>query len=208
MRFGFLVFDDLEELDLLGPWELIGVWAEREHGPSERLLVGENPGGIRCAKGLRLTPDTTLDEAGTLDALLVPGGMGSRPAAENPRILAFVRAHAARAPLLSVCTGALVLAAAGLLDHRTATTHFASLERLAENDAIRVVEQRHVRDGHIWTSAGISAGMDMTLAYIAATAGADVAGRVQRWAEYYPDGIRHGDPAIHADMPAYVTTGE
>ena len=74
----------------------------------------------------------------------------------------------------------------------------------AENEAIDVVEQRFVHDGHIWTSAGISAGMDMTLAYIAASAGEDTAGRVQRWAEYYPDARRHGDAGIHADMPAYV----
>ena len=204
MRFGFLVFDDLEELDLLGPWELIGVWADQEDGPRERLLIGKDTNAIQCAKGLRLTPDAALDAVGPLDALLVPGGKGSRPAARDPQILDFVRAHSARAPVLSVCTGALILAGAGLLDGRTATTHFASLERLAGDEAIRVVEQRYVRDGDIWTSAGISAGMDMTLAYIAATAGPDAAGRVQRWAEYYPDDIRHGDPAIHADMPAYV----
>ncbi len=204
MRFGFLVFDDLEELDLLGPWELIGVWADQDGGPSERLLIGKHTRGIRCAKGLHLTPDIAFDAVGRLDALLVPGGQGSRPAARDPEILDFVRAHAARAPVLSVCTGALILAAAGLLDGRRATTHFASLERLAGTDGIHAVEQRYVRDGDIWTSAGISAGMDMTLAYIAAMAGGDVAGRVQRWAEYYPDGVRHGDPAIHADMPAYV----
>lgn len=149
MRFGFLVFDGLEELDLLGPWELIGVWAGRENGPDERLLIGQQSSPVRCAKGLVLTPDTTLAETAPLDVLLVPGGQGSRAAAADVEILEFVRAHAAHAPLLSVCTGALILAGAGLLDGKRATTHYASLARLSENPAINVVEQRYVQDGDL-----------------------------------------------------------
>ncbi|MGN8198962.1 hypothetical protein ACS8Y6_09790 [Salinisphaera sp. RV14] len=116
-------------------------------------------------------------------------------------MLALVRAHPARAPLLSVCTRALIPVGAGLLEGRP---NYASLDRLAGDEAVQVVEQRDVRDENIGIWAGISAGMHMTPAYIAATAGADTTGRAQRRAESCPDGIRHGDPAIDADMPAYI----
>lgn len=127
MRIGFLLFDGLEELGLLGPWELIGVWASLDDWPSERLLIGASTEPIVCAKSLRLTPDLTMTEAGALDMLVVPGGRGSRRVAQDARYLDFVTRQAEHGDILSVCTGALVLAAAGLLDGRTATTHHASL---------------------------------------------------------------------------------
>ncbi len=208
MRVGFIIFDDLEELDLLGPWELFGVWADHEDGPSERLLIGEHAGPVRCAKGLRLMADVALADVATLDVLVVPGGWGTRAAAECASITDFVAQQAEQAEqadILSVCTGAFVLAAAGLLAGRPATTHFASLDRLRALGDIDVKETRYVQNERMWTSAGISAGMDMTLAYIAHRRGDTRAGEIQRWAEYYPDAHRYGGDTLHADMPAYVS---
>ncbi|GAB3670140.1 DJ-1/PfpI family protein [Salinisphaera aquimarina] len=205
MRFGFLVFDDLEELDLLGPWELIGVWATQFGGPEHCLLVGEHDRPVRCAKGLMLRPDATFDSCAALDYLLIPGGRGTRREVDNPRLIDFVTTQARQCQaVLSVCTGSFVLHRAGLLSGRPATTHWASLDRLRALGDVDVVEQRYTHSDTIWTSAGISAGMDMTLAFIAATAGAETAGEVQRWAEYYPDGVRHGSAHTAPGLPAYI----
>jgi transcriptional regulator GlxA family with amidase domain len=106
--------------------------------------------------------------------------------------------------VLSVCTGAFLLHAAGVLRGHRATTHWASLQRLKELGDVEVVQQRFVRDGTLWTSAGVSAGIDMTLAFIAATAGDEAAGKVQFGAEYYPDDVRYGGFERHAQAPAYV----
>jgi transcriptional regulator GlxA family with amidase domain len=120
-------------------------------------------------------------------------------------LLAFVGAQGrACTAVMSVCTGAFVLHAAGLLSGRKATTHWASLDRLRALGDVEVVEERFVRDGRIWTSAGVSAGIDMTLAFIAAEAGEETAGRVQLAAEYYPSVSRYGGAGIHGQAPGYA----
>jgi transcriptional regulator GlxA family with amidase domain len=140
-----------------------------------------------------------------LDWLLVPGGMGTRREVDNPLLLDFVAAKAKHCKaVLSVCTGAFVLHAAGLLSGKSATTHWASLDRLRALGDVKVVEARHVRDGAVWTSAGVSAGIDLMLAFIASQAGEEAAGKVQFQSEYYPSAIRYGDHASRAQAPAYL----
>ena len=106
--------------------------------------------------------------------------------------------------ILSVCTGALVLEAAGLLNGRKATTHWQWLPTLKKNPTIEVLEQRYVCDGDIWTSAGVSAGIDMALALIAEVAGEDIAGKVQLGAEYYPDTVMYGKAHTIPAAPKYI----
>src|SRR5690606_17198698 len=151
-----------------------------------------------CAKGLSVNPHVAFADCPTLDYLLVPGGQGTRTEVSNEALLVLIRtqAQSCRA-VLSVCTGALLLHAAGLLGGKRATTHWASLDRLRALGDVEVVEQRFVRDGNIWTSAGVSAGTDLVLAFIAAEAGEDAAGKVQFAAEYYPAPTRYGDFARH-----------
>ncbi|MES1939867.1 AraC family transcriptional regulator [Salinisphaera sp. T5B8] len=205
MRFGFLIFDGVEELDLLGPWELVGVWAEYFDGPGERLLVAAQPGPVRCAKGLTLTADVGFADCPALDVLLVPGGRGTRRVVDEAETIAFISECASQCQaLLSVCTGAFLLHRAGVLTGQPATTHWASLDRLRALGDVAVQETRFTHAGHIWTSAGVSAGMDMTLAFIADIAGERTAGEVQRWAEYYPDDRRYGDAHRADELPAYI----
>lgn len=209
MRFGFLIFDDLEELDLLGPWELIGVWGRQFEGPAERLLIAAQHTPVRCAKGLVLQPDTTIDACPPLDWLLVPGGQGTRREVDNPRLIDFIAAQAPHCrAVLSVCTGVFLLHRAGLLsDGAPATTHWASLQRLRALGDVHVHETRFTHSRGLWTSAGISAGMDMTLAFIAEVAGETTAGEVQRWAEYYPTTRRYGNAHQAPELPAYLRDG-
>ncbi len=203
--FGVLVFDGAEELDFIGPWEMLRVWSKYVKGPERCLLVAEAMRPIVCAKGLSVNPDVAFADCPPLDWLLVPGGEGTRHEVDNIALTGFVARQAAAArAVLSVCTGSFVLHAAGLLIGRRATTHWGSLDRLRALGDVEVVEERFVRDGEVWTAAGVSAGIDLMLAFIAAEAGDEVAGKVQFYAEYYPLDRRYGTAADAAEAPAYL----
>lgn len=204
MTIGVLVFPQVEELDFVGPWEMLTMWQQVAGGPACRI-VAERPGPVTCAKGLTLLPHHGFEDCPPLEVLVVPGGMGTRQEVNNPALLQFIarQATGCRA-VLSVCTGAFLLHAAGLLAGRRATTHWASLDRLRALGDVEVVEERWVRDGAVWTSAGVSAGIDLALHFIAETAGAEAAGRVQFAAEYDPAGTTYGDWRAHPQAPAYT----
>lgn len=205
MNFGIVVFDKVEELDFVGPWEMLTMWSRFAKGPERCLIVAESAGPVACAKGLSINPHVTFADCPPLDYLLVPGGEGTRTEATNPAMLAFVAAQAAGCKaVLSVCTGAFVLHAAGLLSGKRATTHWGSLARLRALGDVDVVEERFVHDGPVWSSAGVSAGTDLMLAFIASTAGDEAAGKVQFGAEYYPSAVKYGGFEHSPQAPAYV----
>lgn len=205
MNFGILIFPDAEELDFVGPWEMVTLWKQVAGGPENCLIVAEVMVPVVCAKGLSVNPHVSFESCPTLDVLLVPGGQGTRREVGNAVLVEFVARQARNCgSVLSVCTGSFVLHAAGLLSGRRATTHWGSLDRLRALGEVEVVEERWVRDGNVWTAAGVSAGIDLTLAFIAATAGDDAAGKVQFAAEYYPSGERYGVYQDDARAPAYV----
>jgi len=205
MNVGFLVFPNLEELDLIGPWEMIGLWGEYFDGPERRLLIAQDSEPVACAKGLRIVPDCSFDDCPPLDLLLVPGGRGTREEVENQALITFVREQAASCQhVLSICTGAFILQAAGLLAGKRATIHWNSLDRLRQFTEVIVVEERVVHDGRIWTAAGVSAGIDLALALIEHLAGTETAGRVQFAAEYYPGDLRYGTAHQGPEAPGYL----
>jgi transcriptional regulator GlxA family with amidase domain len=205
VKIGILVFPAVEELDFIGPWEMFGMWGLI--GTSVRThLVGQTTEPLRCAKGLTVVPEFSFEDCPPLDVLLVPGGQGTREQVDNPALMTFIKhqveqhAHS----VMSVCTGAFILHRAGLLLGRRATTHWASLNRLRAAGDVRVVEERWVVDGPVWTAAGVSAGIDMALAYIEHSSGPITAAKVQMAAEYYPEGRLLGGDAMHGKAPAYV----
>jgi transcriptional regulator GlxA family with amidase domain len=205
MNFGVLVFDAVEELDFIGPWEMLTMWQQVANGPENCVVVAEQKRAIRCAKGLSVNPHISFADCPPLDYLLVPGGQGTRREVSNPILVNWVARQAAGCKaVLSVCTGAFVLHAAGLLRGKKATTHWGQLERLRALGDVQVVEERFLRDGHIWTSAGVSAGIDLMLAFIADVAGDDAAGKIQFSAEYYPSSRRYGGYEHHEQAPAYL----
>lgn len=202
MIFGFLLFHGLEELDLAGPWEMVGMWSRYFDGPERRLLISEDGEQVECAKGMRIQADAALGDTPQLDVLLVPGGQGTRSEVDNTALIDFVARQAAGCrQVLSVCTGSFILHRAGLLGGRKATTHWNSRDRLRELGDVTVVEERFVRDGNVWTAAGVSAGIDLTLALIAELAGEETAGNVQLAAEYYPSTRRYGTGREPAGAP-------
>ncbi len=205
MNFGILVFNQAEELDFAGAWEMLALWSKVAGGPENCLLVAETKSPVTCAQGLSVNPHVSFKDCPKLDYLLVPGGIGARTQVNNRILVDFVASQGRHCKaVLSVCTGSFILHAAGLLSGKKATTHWGSLERLRALDDVQVVEQRFVHDGNIWTSAGISAGMDLMLAFIADVAGAAAAGQVQSQAEYYPAMNRYGDFERQKQAPAYL----
>ena len=178
---GLLVFPDLTQLDLTGPYEVLS------RAPGTRVvLVGTRPGPIRSEFGLTLGTDCTLDEAPPLDLLLVPGGVGVNALLSDDPVLDFLaRRGASAAWVTSVCTGSLVLGAAGLLRGYRATTHWLSLDLLAELGATPV-DARVVRDRNRITGGGVTAGLDFALALVAELHGREAAERIQLMIEYDP----------------------
>lgn len=187
---GIVLFDDVEELDVVGPWEVLAAWTRAfpEDGYTVSCL-SRSGGPVECAKGLTLQAHHNYAEAPRLEVLVYPGGRGTRPQLQDGRQLDWVRRQRAIVPLMtSVCTGSLVYAAAGLLSQRPATTHWASLERLAELDPTITVQadERFVDDGDIITSAGVSAGIDMALHLVGRLSGPERARQVRRYIQYDP----------------------
>ena len=191
MRIGIHVFDGAEELDWVGPWEVLASWAARFPDDGvEVFTVARDRREVRCAKGLRVVADHTWDDAPPMDVLVYPGGRGTREHLGDEAIRDWVRGLAEDEVLLtSVCTGALVLADAGLLDGRPATTHWATLDRLAElGRGIQVrPDDRFVDDGPVVTAAGVSAGIDVALHLVARLHSVERAREVRRYIQYDPD---------------------
>lgn len=209
MNFGFLLFPDVEELDFAGPWEIVAMWSKHCNGPQQRLLIGQTVNPLQCANGMLVTPHCSFADCPPLDYLLIPGGQGTRKEVNNRALLGFVRQQAANCrQVLLVCTGVFILQAAGLLANKQATTYWGSLDRLRQFPDVTVIEERFVRDGNIWTSAGVSAGIDLTLALIADQAGEEIAGKVQLGAEYYPLAVRYGIAHLAPEAPAYLRPGK
>lgn len=182
MRIAVLIFEKLTALDAIGPYEVLS----RLPG-AELTFVAAEAGPKRTDTGaLAITADAGLAELSDPDILLVPGGEGSRPLLEDEVVLDWVRAaHETSAWTTSVCTGSLVLGAAGILDGVRASTHWAYREALAAYGA-EVVPERVVEDGKFVTAAGVSAGIDMALTLAARLAGEDVAKAIQLGIEYDP----------------------
>ncbi len=180
---GVVLFPEFELLDVFGPLEMFGAL----YGMVQIVMLAEKRGEVASAQGPRAVAEQDWQAAPALDLLLVPGGIGTRNVVENAALLDFLRKRAAAAELvMSVCTGAALLAAAGLLDGRRATTNkrvFAWVA--AQGPNVHWVEQaRWVEDGKFITSSGVTAGMDMALAVIARLFGADVAEQVALGTEY------------------------
>lgn len=193
MKIYFLIYDKVEELDLVGSWELIGLLAERGLCEKPKLisLNSMTPSGEH---GLRFSADYHFTDSLQPDVLIVPGGSGARIVIKDPDVINYLKKAAENChSILSVCTGMYLMQKAGLFKHKRATTHWAFLEHLKKDNTVTVVEERYVKDGNIWSSAGVSAGMDMCLAFIADYYGENVASNIQLDAEYYPSLTIYGE---------------
>jgi transcriptional regulator GlxA family with amidase domain len=190
VRIAVAVFEGAEELDFVGPWEVLTGWRLLYPDDVEVFLVGDTLEPVTCAKGMRVLPDRTWDEAGQIDVLVYPGGRGTRAQVGDERIRARLRGLRDTGTLMtSVCTGALVYADAGLLDGRPAATYFGAWDELLPlgKDIEARPDDRFVDDGDVITAAGVSAGIDMALHLVGRLASPDKARDVRRYIQYDPE---------------------
>lgn len=193
---GILIFDQVEVLDVTGPFEVFSVTRINETrrfddiSPFRIILIAESLDRVSAIGGLRLTPDVTLDECPELDLLLVPGGLGTRREVQNTTLVKWISSKASRTSLTaSVCTGSSLLGKAGLLDGREATTHWRAFDFLyscAPNAHIKKDVQFTLNEP-IFTSAGVAAGIDLALRIVSHFFGSKIGQATARHMEYpYP----------------------
>ena len=181
-----VLWDGVEELDFAGPYEVLTAWARESDRAITVRTVAESTEPVRCSHGLRVLPDVAWRELGPIDVLVLPGG-DSRPLVADDGFVQRMRDLAGAGTLMtSVCTGALVYGAAGLLAGRPATTHWSALDRLAAYDVEVDVDARFVDDGDIVTAAGVSAGIDMALHLVARLESPERARSIRRYIQYDP----------------------
>jgi transcriptional regulator GlxA family with amidase domain len=190
---GILLFENIEVLDFCGPFEVFTVTRlneekrRQELSPFNVILVAENKGPVVTQGGMKVLPDYDFNDCPVLDILVVPGGWGTRKEMENELLLKWIADRSRQVETLtSVCTGALLLGKAGLLDGKRATTHWRSLDWMQELFPKTTVEKQlhFVEDGTLITSAGISAGIDMSLKVVSRYFGEAIARATAKHMEY------------------------
>jgi transcriptional regulator GlxA family with amidase domain len=184
---GILLFENVELLDFAGPHEAFSAARRAEGGLFDVFTVAERAGELRTPSGLRVVPDYTIDDVPHIDILVVPGGMGTRREIDNQRLIGWIEGQARQTEVMtSVCTGSFLLAKAGLLRGKRATTHWGSIERMREvfPDTEVLERVRWVDDGAVISSAGVSAGIDMALHVIERLCGPEAAADSARLMEY------------------------
>ena len=188
MTLAIILFPDVEELDFVGPWEVFTM-ARALGAAIDVFTVGWREREITCAKGLRVTADFAWIDRPEADVVLIPGGRGTRVLAQDDAFNDEIRAYLAAAKWqTSVCTGSALLARAGFLEGRQATTNRGALDFLrAHAPHTYILNQRFVHDGNVVTSAGVSAGIDMSLWLLGHLFGEDMARSTQTHMEYFPE---------------------
>lgn len=195
-RVGILIFNEVEVLDYCGPFEVFSVTRldessrQQTSSPFQVFLIAQEQKTISATGGLRALPDFTIDNCPDLDVLLVPGGWGTRTEVNNTDLIDWIRRKSTEVKLLtSVCTGAVLLGKTGLLDGKQATTHWKALDWFRETcPNVHVIDDQHVvQQGNIFTSAGISAGIDLALKVVTHYFGVEVGQNTARHMEYYYD---------------------
>ena len=192
---GCLIFEQMDQIDFTGPFEVLSRMPD-----TTVQILGKELAPVRDLQGLRLTPDVSIAEAGSLDVLLVPGGYGQQMLMHDEEVLALIRKHVQMERLLfSVCTGALLCGASGVLTGRQVTTHWAARHLMPYYGAV-LADARVVVDGNIISAAGVTAGLDAALVLVSLLRGDAAAQEIQLAIEYAPN------PVFHSGTPETAPT--
>jgi cyclohexyl-isocyanide hydratase len=183
---GCLIFERMDQIDFTGPFEVLSRMPD-----ATVQIIGKETAPVRDVQGLRLSPDVRIAEAGLFDVLLVPGGYGQQALMHDEEVLELIRKHVQREKLVfSVCTGALLCGAAGVLAGRQVTTHWSARHLMTYYGAV-LVDARVVVDGNLISAAGVTAGLDAALALVSLLRGDAAAQEIQLAIEYAPNPIFH-----------------
>jgi len=182
----FVLFPEFEELDFVGPYEVLAATAKHIEKEWKPFTVAKER-TVKSTNGLTVAADYTFAEAPKADLVLVPGGEGTRTQIDDEELIAYIARACGEAEwITSVCTGAFMLHKAGYLSGKRATTHWSQIDELRKLGDVEVVEERWVHDGNVITAAGVSAGIDMALYLLGVLKSPEIARAVQRGIEYDP----------------------
>jgi transcriptional regulator GlxA family with amidase domain len=208
-KLGLLLYENVQPMDVIGPWEVLAMWKNVLQAPIAMFLVSEKGGLVNCDDDIFLKAHCAFADCPDLDYLIIPGGRGRREQVDNERLIAFIKAKAATADkIISVCTGMFLLHKAGLLTNKPVTTYWRALSELRSFKDIDVEEERVVKSGNIWTSGGVSSGIDLAFELITEIAGKEAAGKVQLLFEYFPKRTIYCDLETWKSLPPYYDTKE
>jgi transcriptional regulator GlxA family with amidase domain len=206
---GMVLYEGVQPMDVIGPWEVLAIWKKVLDAPIEMYLISEKGGLVKCDDDITVQAHCAFGNCPDLDYLIVPGGRGRREQVDNEGLIAFIQAKAKAADkVISICTGMFLLHRAGLLKDKAVTTYWRALSELKSIEHVNVREERVVKSGNIWTSAGISSGIDLAFELIAEIAGREEAGRVQLLFEYFPKETLYCDLETSKSLPPYYDTKE
>lgn len=205
---GIVIYENVQPMDVMGPWEVLSFWKNVLHAPVNMYLISENGSYVQCANDIILKAHLDFNSAPQIDYLIIPGGLGRRTQIYNANTIAFIESQAKNTKyILSICTGIFLLHKAGLLKDRSVTTYWRAMPELRSFSDVHVVEKRVVKDGKVWSSGGISSGIDLALELIADIAGNETAGKVQLLFEYFPKGTLFANLNTAAELPPYDKSG-
>lgn len=208
-KIGFLIYNDVQPIDFIGPWEVLSIWKKELKAPIQLYLIAEHEGSIICQSQLTLTAHMAYQDAPNLDYLFVPGGQGRLSEVNNPKTITFIEQQAQCCKkILSVCTGTFLLAAAGLLHHQEATTYWRALNELRKQTPVHVKPERIVKGDKIWCAGGLSSGIDLAFALIETLTDTQTAGQVQLLFEYFPLRKCYCTLQTKDSLPPYPGTDE
>lgn len=201
---GLLLYENAQPIDVIGPWEVFSFWKHILKAPIDLYLVAEHAGPVQLDCQITLNAHVDFAHVPKLDFLVVPGGRGRVKEVNNEKLISFIKKEAAQCKhVLSVCTGMFLLAKAGLLKNLPVTTYWRAFPELKALKDLKVVEERIVKSGKIWTSGGVTSGIDLALAFIAEIAGKKVAGEVQLLLEYFPSDPHFCTMNTPNELPPY-----
>jgi transcriptional regulator GlxA family with amidase domain len=201
---GIIIYENVQPMDVMGPWEVLSFWKNILKAPVNMYLISENGSYVQCANDVVIKAHLDFQDAPQLDYLIIPGGPGRMKEIENKTYLSFIKKQAKHAKyIISICTGMFLLHKAGILRHKSTTTYWRAMPELKSFSDVNVMETRIVKDGNIWSSGGISSGIDLAFELIAEIAGKEVAGEVQLLFEYFPRDKVFASPSDVNKLPPY-----
>src|SRR3989338_6960165 len=201
---GIVLYENVQPMDVIGPWEVFSFWKNILNAPIHMHLISQNGSYVECDNAIILKAHCDFDHAPPIDCLIIPGGRGRRDQVNNKDLISFIKKQSEKCKyILSICTGMFLLYEAGMLNGKSATTYWRALSELKALPGVNVIENRVVKNGNIWTSGGVSSGIDLALELIAEIAGEETAGQVQLLFEYFPkDTVYCTEKTIHT-LPPY-----
>jgi len=200
---GFFLFDGVQPLDFVGPWDVFSSWSTNFALDIECVTFGKTMQQVMSPNGLSFQPMFCLSTLPTLTYLVVPGGKGTDKVCEDKELLEKLRELMKQAEaVLTICTGSFITQAAGVVDTTNIATYWRAAATLASKGG-RVTGQRIVQDGKFWSGGGVTSGIDLALAFVSSVSGRAVAGKVQLMLEYFPSQENYADRSLLDQLPPY-----